>query len=153
MTRLCLTSIALFLSALPALAQNSDDIAAITGTLDAYESALNAADTAAIVALYTEDGVQMAPDFPAAVGSDAIAASYAGTFQAITLTLDFTIDDITLLAPDVAVLRSHSTGTLAVNGAADPAGPAAFKELFLLRQDGEGDWRFTHYSFSSVFPQ
>ncbi|WP_316862026.1 SgcJ/EcaC family oxidoreductase [uncultured Cohaesibacter sp.] len=133
-----------------AFADEASDKAAIRDVLASYEKALNAADTAAIVDLYTADGVQMAPDFPAAVGSKAVAASYDGTFKAIALKLAFTIDEVKLLGPDAALLRSHSNGTVKVNGSDQPAAPAAFKELFLLaRQNGE-EWKFTHYSFSAA---
>lgn len=133
-----------------ALADEASDKAANQDVLATYEKALNAADTAAIVDLYTAEGVQMAPDFPPAVGSKAVAASYAGTFKAIALKLAFTIDEVKLLGPDAALLRSHSNGTVKVNGSDQPAAPAAFKELFLLaRQKGE-EWKFTHYSFSTA---
>lgn len=132
----------------PALA--ADDAAAVVDVLDRYQTALNAADVAAIVKLYTPDGVQMAPDTPAAVGAEAVAASYEGTFKAIDLKLTFTVDEVKLLGPRDALIRSHSQGTVKVNGGDQPAGPAAFKELFVLhRQDGEA-WKLSHYSFSAV---
>jgi uncharacterized protein (TIGR02246 family) len=121
----------------------------IRQTLARYEAALNASDTAAIVSLYTRDGIQMAPDAPAAVGTSAVRAAYDGTFKAITLKLHFTVDEVKLLGPHTALLRSHSAGTLKVNGTEQPAGAAAFKELFLLQQQPDGQWRFTHYSFST----
>jgi uncharacterized protein (TIGR02246 family) len=134
------------------LAAEADD-AAIIATLDAYEAALNKSDVPAIVALYTADGVQMAPDFPAAVGAAAVAASYGGTFQAVTLNLDFTVDEIKLIGADDAILRTHSNGTLKVNGSDQAAAPTAFKELFVLHKVEDGSWKFTHYSFSAVAVQ
>ncbi len=123
---------------------------AIRQTLTRYETALRASDTPAIVKLYTADGVQMAPDAPAAVGSSAVQAAYDGTFKAIALDLRFNVDEIQLLSPDTALLRTHSAGTLKVNGTAQPAGPAAFKELFVLKRQANGQWLFTHYSFSTA---
>ncbi|MEK8026848.1 YybH family protein [Pseudaquabacterium rugosum] len=123
---------------------------AIRQTLTRYESALRAGDTPAIVKLYTADGVQMAPDAPAAVGHRAVQAAYDGTFKAITLDLRFDVDELRLLAPDAAVLRTHSAGTVQVNGRPQTAGPAAFKELFLLKRQADGQWLFTHYSFSTA---
>ncbi len=134
----------------PALAHAKDnpDEQATRQTLARYESALNAADTATIVDLYTKEGVQMAPDAPAAAGRDAIKVAYDGTFKAISLKLKFTVDEVMLLSKTSALLRSHSAGTLKVNGSNQPAGPAAFKELFVLNKQANGQWKFTHYSFS-----
>lgn len=137
---------------LPALAQAKDspDELAIRQTLARYETALNAADTAAIVDLYTKDGVQMAPDAPAAVGQEGVKAAYEGTFKAISLKLKFNVDEVKLLSKNAALLRSHSVGTLKVNGIDQPASPAAFKELFVLNKQANGQWKFTHYSFSTA---
>lgn len=135
------------LAAAPA---HAADNAAIRQTLQRYEEALNRSDTAAIVQLYTDDGVQMAPDAPAATGREALRAAYAATFQAIALQLAFTVDEVQLLGKDTALLRSHSTGTLKVQGQAQPAGPAAFKELFVLRKQRDGQWKFSHYAFSAA---
>ena len=131
-------------------AKETADTKAIREVLAQYEQALNAADTNAITQLYTADGVQMAPDAPAAVGRDAVTATYDGTFKAISLTLKFTVDEVKLLGKNAAVLRSHSSGTLKVNGSDQPAGPAAFKELFVLNKQAGGQWKFSHYSFSSA---
>lgn len=139
------------LAVVPVLAHAAGpDEQGIRQTLARYETALKAGDTPAIVKLYTPDGVQMAPDAPAAVGSTAVQAAYDGTFKAVALDLRFNVDEIKLLNRDTALLRTHSAGTLKVNGTAQPAGPAAFKELFLLKRQGDGQWLFTHYSFSSA---
>lgn len=131
-------------------AKESADTKAIRDVLTQYEQALNAADTDKIVQLYTTDGVQMAPDAPAAVGRDAVTAAYAGTFKAISLHLKFTVEEVKLLGKNAALLRSHSDGTLKINGTDQPAGPAAFKELFVLNKQPNGQWKFSHYSFSTA---
>lgn len=138
--------------ALPTLAHAKDnaDLQAIRQTLQRYEHALNASDSAAIVRLFTDDGVLLAPDAPAAVGQSALRAAYEGTFTAIALKLSFTVDELKPLGQGTALLRSHSAGTLKGQGSALPAGPAAFKELFLLRKQSDGQWKFSHYSFSSA---
>lgn len=138
------------LAAGPAHAAGDNDTAAIRQTLQRYEEALNRSDTAAIVQLYTDDGVQMAPDAPAAAGREALRSAYAATFQSIALQLAFTVDEIQLLGKDTALLRSHSVGTLKVQGQAQPPGPAAFKELFVLRKQRNRQWQFSHYAFSAA---
>lgn len=150
--RTVFTTLLFTLALTPALSQakGSTDEQAVLQTLASYETALNAADTAAIVDLYTKDGVQMAPDVPAAVGREAVRSAYEGTFKAISLKLKFTVEEVKLLSKTTALLRSHSDGTLKVNGLDKPAAPAAFKELFLLRKQADGQWKFSHYSFSAA---
>jgi uncharacterized protein (TIGR02246 family) len=150
--RIALASFLLAVVVTPGLAQAKDspDEQAIRQTLARYETALNAADTASIVDLYTQDGVQMAPDAPAAVGQEGVKAAYEGTFKAISLKLKFNVDEVKVLSKTSALLRSHSVGTLKVNGVDQPAGPAAFKELFVLRKQANGQWKFSHYSFSTA---
>lgn len=142
----------LLATAAPSLvyAKDVSDEQAIRQAVARYETALNAADTATIVDLYSKDGVQMAPDAPAAVGRDAVKAAYDGTFKAIALNLKFTLDEVKVLGKSSALVRSHSIGTLKVNGLEQPAGTAAFKELFVLNKQSDGQWKFTHYSFSAA---
>jgi hypothetical protein len=68
--------------------------------------------------------------------------------ERVSLHLKFTVDEVKLLGKHSALLRSHSEGTLEVNGSGTPASPAAFKELFVLCKEG-GEWKFSHYSFST----
>lgn len=131
-------------------AGESRDDRAIRQTLARYEAALNASDTAHIVDLYTKTGIQMAPEAPAAVGLEAVKIAYDGTFKAISLNLKFTVDEIKVLSKNTALLRSHSDGMLKINGTEQPAGPAAFKELFVLSKQADGQWKFSHYSFSTA---
>lgn len=134
----------------PARAAGASFEEGVRQTLARYETALNASDTNTIMGLYTHDGVQMAPDAPSAVGADAVRAAYDGTFKAITLKLRFAVDEVKQLGKNTALLRTHSAGTLKVNGSEQPGGAAAFKELFLLQRQADGQWRFTHYSFSAA---
>ena len=125
--------------------------AKIAALLKHYEDALNASDVNGVVQLYTDDGVVMAPDAPAAIGIQAVRDNYAGTFQAVSLKLNFEIEEIICVAPDWAVLRSHSSGTLRPAGTTADI-PAAYKELFLMHKDHRGQWRIARYSFSSTLP-
>ena len=131
-------------------AKDNPDERAIRQTLSSYESALNASDTTTILGLYTKDGVQMAPDAPPAVGRDAVKAAYEGTFKAVSLDLKFTVDEVKVLGKSSALVRSHSDGTLKINGIGQPGAPAAFKELFILNKQADGEWKFSHYSFSAM---
>jgi uncharacterized protein (TIGR02246 family) len=133
----------------PARAQQSQR-AEIEQLLNKYEQALNSSDVNAAVQLYTEDGVFMAPENPAAVGSKVLREAYAGVFQAIALKLKFQIAETKLLSPEWALLRTTSTGVVKIqaNGAEVPG---SNQELFLLRKT-DGQWKIARYSFSSVLP-
>ena len=122
--------------------------AQIEQLLNKYAQALNTSDVNAAVQLYTDDGVLMAPENPAAVGTKILREAYAGIFQAIALKLKFQIAETQLLSPEWALLRTTSTGVVKVlaNGAEVPG---SNQELFLLRKT-DGQWKIARYSFSSV---
>ncbi|MBC2768369.1 YybH family protein [Pusillimonas minor] len=150
-TRRITASVLLSLALIPTFSNASASSVenTILQTLSRYESALNAGDIATIVDLYMPDGVQMAPDAPAAVGAPAVRAAYNGTFKAVAFNLDFEVDEVKVLSENTALLRTHSAGTVKVNGTDQPAAPAAFKELFVLQKQADGQWKFSHYGFSS----
>ena len=56
---------------------------AIESTLKSYETALNASDTDAVLALYAEDGVFMPREGPTAAGKEQIRAAYEHVFDTI----------------------------------------------------------------------
>ena len=131
----------------PAQAQQPQR-AQIEQLLNKYEQALNSSDVNAAVQLYTDDGVLMAPENPAAVGTKVLREAYAGIFEAIALKLKFQIAETQLLSPEWALLRTTSTGVVKIlaNGAEVPG---SNQELFLLRKTN-GQWKIARYSFSSV---
>jgi uncharacterized protein (TIGR02246 family) len=122
--------------------------AQIEQLLNKYEQALNTSDVTAAVQLYTDDGVFMAPENPAAVGTEVLRKAYTGIFQAVALKLKFQIVETKVFSPEWAMLRTTSTGTVKIlaNGAEVPG---SNQELFLLRKTN-GQWRIARYSFSSV---
>ena len=119
----------------------------IEKVLKQYERGLNTADVEAIVDVYANDGVLLAPNAPSAVGIDAIRQSYTDTFHAININLSFDIAEVKLLAPDWALLRTTSTGVINIlaNGAQIPEGN---QELFVLHKS-RGEWKIARYSFST----
>ena len=122
--------------------------AQIEQLLNKYEQALNTSDVNAAVQLYTDDGVFMAPENPAAVGTEVLRKAYTGVFQAIALKLKFEIAETKLLSPEWAELRTTSTGTVKIlaNGAEVPG---ANQELFLLHKT-KGQWKIARYAFNST---
>jgi uncharacterized protein (TIGR02246 family) len=129
----------------------SADEAAIRAVMSSYEAALNVSDTAAVMPLYTEDGVFMAPNSPSAVGTAALRQAYDAVFKAITLNVKFTIAEIVVMSPLWAFVHTDSAGTQKIN-ATGATSREANQELFIFRKGDDGKWRIARYSFSTTNP-
>ncbi len=119
----------------------------IEKVLKQYERSLNTSNVEGVIDLYTADGVLLAPNAPSAVGTESLRESYTGTFQAISLNILFDIEELKVISPEWAYLRTNSTGVINIlgNGAQIPEGN---QELFLLRKS-RGVWKIARYSFST----
>lgn len=133
-----------------ALADKTDP-GAIQNVLSAYETALNAQDTDTIVSLYADDGVFMPQHSLPQVGREKIRAAYDHVFTAITLDIDFQIDEIGQLSEDWAFARTRSAGTVRINATGD-SGPEGNQELFLFQRTKGGNWKIARYIFSTTNP-
>lgn len=122
---------------------------AITAVLKQYQDALNASDTAAVMKLYTVDGVFMAQHFPTAVGTEAVRKAYDMTFDAITLSVNFDIIEVVPVSDEWAFARTASSGTTKLK--AGGGGPEANQELFVM-QKIDGIWKIARYCFSTTNP-
>ena len=122
----------------------------VTAVLNAYESALNNSDTASVMQLYAPDGVFMPQHFPSSIGAEAVQKAYESVFSAITLTVKFEIQEVLQVAPQWAIARTNSAGSVQVNATGD-AGPEANQELFVFRKIG-ADWKIARYCFSTTNP-
>ena len=129
----------------------ANDESAIRQVMSSYEEALNASNTAAVLPLYAEDGVFMAPNNQSAVGKAAVRTAYDAVVEAITLKVKFAIAELVLMSPEWAFVRTNSAGTNKINktGAVSPEGN---QELFIFSKGAEGKWRIARYSFSSTNP-
>jgi uncharacterized protein (TIGR02246 family) len=127
------------------------DRARIETVLSTYETALNTADTDAVMTLYADDGVFMPQNSLPIVGSEAVRVAYDGVFQAIKLNIKFTIDEVLQVAPQWAFARTRSEGVVTVNATGDKA-PEANQELFVFQKQDDGDWKIARYIFSTTNP-
>jgi uncharacterized protein (TIGR02246 family) len=127
-----------------------DEDKAIRSMLHTYEQALNDADTEAVMQLYADDGVFMPQNFPSSVGSEAVRQAYKGVFEAIRLTVTFAIEEVQVIAPEWAFVRTNSSGTVLIH-ATGATSAEANQELFLLRK-AQGDWKIARYCFSTTNP-
>lgn len=123
----------------------ADDRADATGLVRGYERELNAGNTAAIVALYTADGVFMPSGAPTATGSTELQRAYAAVFSAIKLNVVFTIDELEIHG-DIAFARTTSRGrvTMLANGQTQAE---ENRELFILRRQ-DHRWLIARYLFN-----
>ena len=129
----------------------SADETAIRGMMAAYETALNASDTQAVVPLYTEDSVFMPQNAESVIGKAAVRQAYDAVFKAITLKVKFTIAEVVIMAPQWAFVRTNSAGTQKIN-ATGATSPEANQELFIFKKGDDGKWRIARYSFSTTNP-
>jgi uncharacterized protein (TIGR02246 family) len=132
-------------------ATKTADDSAIRKTLSSYEAALNASDTAAVIPLYTEDGVFMAPYSHSAIGKAAVRQAYDAVFKAITLHVKFNVAEIVEMSPEWAFARTNSAGTNTIN-ATGATSAEANQELFIFRKSSDGAWKIARYSFSTTNP-
>jgi uncharacterized protein (TIGR02246 family) len=123
---------------------------AVAAVLADYEDALNQSDTEAVMKLYAPDGVFMPQHFPSSVGADAVRKAYDGVFEAITLKVKFVVAEVHQIAPDWAIARTNSAGTVTVK-ATGGGGPEANQELFVF-QKIDGAWKIARYCFSTTNP-
>ena len=132
-------------------ADQAKDKTAILRTMAAYEKALNASDTNAVMPLYTDDGIFMSPFSRSAVGKDAIKQAYDAVFKAIKLSVKFNVAEVVEMSPQWAFVRTNSAGHTTVNANGKQSAEAN-QELFILHKEVDGAWKISRYSFSSTNP-
>jgi uncharacterized protein (TIGR02246 family) len=124
---------------------------AIRKTLASYNDALNAGETAAVLPLYTDDGVFMPPYSESAVGKDAVREAYDAVFNELKFRVRFTISELVVMAPTWAYVRTNSAGTTDHHSTGKTTAEAN-QELFVFKKGDDGQWRIARYSFSPTNP-
>jgi uncharacterized protein (TIGR02246 family) len=127
------------------------DEVGIRETMAAYNAALNGGKTAAVLPLYTEDGVFMPPYSQSAVGKSAVAAVYDKVFAELQFNVKFTIAELVIIAPNWAYVRTNSAGKTFHSSLGKKLAEAN-QELFVLKKGEDGRWRIARYSFSPTNP-
>jgi uncharacterized protein (TIGR02246 family) len=131
--------------------ETAGETTAVISLLASYEAALNASNTAAVMPLYAEDGVFMPPNNQSAIGAAAVRQAYDAVFKAIKLNLKFTVAEVVQTAPNWALARTNSAGTVTVN-ATGAKSAEANQELFIFKKGTDGAWKIARYSFSTTNP-
>jgi uncharacterized protein (TIGR02246 family) len=127
------------------------DSAQIREVLASYNAALNGGKTEAVLPLYTEDGIFMAPYSPSFVGKAAIRKAYDNVFQELQFSVVFHIAEMVVMAPDWAFVRTNSVGTT-LHHSTGRSTSEANQELFIFHHNDDGQWRIARYSFSPIHP-
>jgi uncharacterized protein (TIGR02246 family) len=127
------------------------DETAIRAALAAYNAALNGGSTAAVLPLYTSDGIFMPPYSQSAIGQAAIRRAYDAVFEELKFNVRFDIAELVLMAPDWAYVRTNSAGTTA-HASTKKTTAEANQELFIFKKGDDGMWRIARYSFSPTNP-
>ncbi|MBV9566867.1 MAG: SgcJ/EcaC family oxidoreductase [Hyphomicrobiales bacterium] len=127
--------------------QGGGDEAAIRDSLGSYNDALNAGKTDAVLPLYADDGVFMAPYSQSAVGKAAVRVAYDAVFRELKFSVKFNIAELVIMAPGWAYVRTNSAGTTDHHSTGKTTAEAN-QELFIFKKDGDGEWRIARYSFS-----
>jgi uncharacterized protein (TIGR02246 family) len=132
-------------------AATASDEAAIRGVLAGYNAALNGGKTAAVLPLYTDDGVFMPPYSQSAVGKDAVRKAYDAVFDELKFNVKFDIAELVVISPVWAYVRTNSAGTTGHHSTGKTTAEAN-QELFLFKKGDDGHWRIARYSFSPTNP-
>jgi uncharacterized protein (TIGR02246 family) len=129
----------------------ASDEAAIRSVMASYNDALNGGRTAAVLPLYTEDGIFMPPYSQSAVGKDAVRKAYDAVFKELKFHVKFNIAELVVMAPAWAYVRTNSAGTTDHHSTGKTTAEAN-QELFVFRAGDDGKWRIARYSFSPTNP-
>jgi uncharacterized protein (TIGR02246 family) len=144
-------SIAVARSSLVADAGTTTDEAAIRNVMAAYNAALNGGKTAAVLPLYTDDGVFMAPYSLSFVGKEAVRKAYDTVFDELKFDVKFNVAEVVVMEPGWAYVRTNSAGTT-LHHSTGKTTAEANQELFIFRKGSDGKWRIARYSFSPTNP-
>ena len=129
----------------------SADETAIRSVLASYNKALNGGDTAAVLPLYTEDGIFMAPFSQSNIGKTEIRKAYDEVFKELKFNVTFNIAELVQMAPAWAYVRTNSAGTTGHHSTGKTTSEAN-QELFIFAKGDDGRWRIARYSFSPTNP-
>jgi uncharacterized protein (TIGR02246 family) len=114
--------------------------------LETYSAALDANDVETLVGLYSPNGVFMREGMKAAVGQEAVRASYKAIFAALKVGLKFSLQEAEQ-SGDLGWARALSTGTVKVL-ATGAETKNSFNQLVVFRREG-GAWKIRSYLFAS----
>ena len=123
------------------------DKVAITNIVDVYSKAISRSDAEALVSLFTQDGVVMAPEAPTMEGADQITAFFSHSFTMVRLDAKIYVDEI-VGGGDNAFARCHSDVQLTLIET-NTSHHENNRELFLFRKENDV-WKIARYMFNKM---
>ncbi|MCJ2063700.1 SgcJ/EcaC family oxidoreductase [Methylobacterium sp. J-088] len=162
LTAACVLAVLALIPTQPSIAQThtgsstapsseTSDEAAIRAALSSYNAALNGGQTAAVLPLYTPDGIFMAPYTSSFIGQDAVRRAYDAVFKELKFDVTFNISEVVQMAPTWAFVRTNSAGKT-LHHSSGKTTSEANQELFIFQKGDDGRWRIARYSFSPTNP-
>jgi len=119
----------------------------IENLLFTYRDALNASDAGKAMSLYTEDGVFMPSGAPTSIGTKQVKGAYEFAFSNIKLSIEFTIDEITIYG-DYAFARTTSKGSTLIHATGETVSEEN-RELFVLQKENN-EWKIARYMYNKM---
>ncbi len=126
------------------------DIAAINELWIQYAGSLNSGDIDSWISLWTDNGIQMAPDAPAVIGKEQIRAKFESMFAKFILNIVITNKEVRV-AGDLAF--SRGTYTLSLTPKAE--GETIMidgKYLSIMERQTDGSWKILRDCFNNNAP-
>lgn len=122
------------------------DLASLKEVWNAYAAGLNTGDFDGWLSLWIDDGIQMPPDKPAAVGKDQIRANMKGFFDQLTMKMTIT-DKETRIVGDLAICRGNYTLAVTPKGGGETT-KFDGKYLSILEKQADGSWKIARDCFN-----
>jgi ketosteroid isomerase-like protein len=117
--------------------------------MKAYETALNASDTNAVMTLYSSNPVFTPPAAPALVGREAVSKGYEHVFSILKLSIRFTIHETETFG-DTAWGRTSSSGKTKILSSGREV-QEGNNELYIFKREN-GGWKIHRYCFAEIYP-
>ena len=128
-------------------AADREAIAAVTAQTQAAE---NAGSVEQMRGHFADDLVMMGPNMPAATGADSVAAAMRAFFDAFTVQIEYSSQEITVFG-DWAFDRGTYRHTLTPKSGGAPI-PENGKYLWLYQRQPDGSWKQSRVIWNSSDP-
>ena len=111
----------------------------VNAVSEAEAEAIFSGDADAMVALFTEDCVIMAPSEPQKTGHDGVRAWHDDLVSEFEVSGGYTDTDVTVLG-DTAIQRYYAEMQLTPRAGGDPA-TVSMKGLHVMKRQDNGEWK------------
>ncbi len=127
----------------PAAERTEADVAAIQALVEGWNAAAEAGDVAQVVALYTDDIVQMPPDAPPNRGKQAVEEFYGGAFELFSVAMTWPVEgteEIVVVDSWAFYLSEYIQMVTPKNGG--EAFEQRGKIIEICQKQPDGSWKF-----------